>query len=515
MGQREGEGAACVVCEAPLDASRCGHCGAAVTPGGYRVRRVISQSVHGRVYLAEDPEGRRVALKELLFALVPGTEQLDAFEREAEVLRSLSHPDIPRFVASFREGSGVGTRLYLAQEFLEGESLQQRIERQRLDEDEAWTLAEQVLGTLHALHLRTPALIHRDVKPANLILRPDGRTALVDFGAARHLARDVTHGSTLVGTFGYMPPEQLGGTVEPSSDLYALGATLVHALSGRVPADLLDDGLALSFEKHVRVSDSLRAFLRRLLAPRRSERFGSAAEALTALRAARDVAPTLGEVPAERNVHSAPLAGGVGSWWARLMRPVPARGPMQPEVSGPLAGGLEARGRSSAVVPPEVARLTRLMRRFSPDPRLRRDVAEGPSSEAQQAQAERAAARPRHEEGGASTGDEEARRVQATAASEGQGATETTTHAVSPVSKRRTLRWALVGMSVAGLLAGALLASGVLEPPPQVVVVEDDPSRWGAPPQPVPSAAPSRPAPPSGNGSHRHFRTPWNASGSR
>lgn len=280
------EQARCVACEAPLEGSRCGHCGAAVAPGGYRVLRVLSQSVHGRVYLAVDGEGQRVALKELLFALVPGVEQLEAFEREAAVLRSLKHPDIPRFLASFKEGSGVGTRLYLAQEFLEGEPLSQRIDRQRLSEAEAWTLAAQVLQTLQELHQRTPALIHRDVKPANLILRPDGRVALVDFGAARHLAREVTHGSTLVGTFGYMPPEQLGGTVEPSSDLYALGATLVHALSGRMPADLLDEGLAVAFEKHVQGSEALQAFLRRLLAPKRSERFASAAEALTALRAA-------------------------------------------------------------------------------------------------------------------------------------------------------------------------------------------------------------------------------------
>jgi serine/threonine-protein kinase len=258
-----------------------------VAPGGYRVLRLISQSVHGRVYLAVDGQGQRVALKELLFALVPGAEQLDAFEREAAVLRSLSHPAIPRFLASFKEGSGVGTRLYLAQEFLEGESLLQRIERRRLDEAEAWTLAEGMLETLQALHQRTPALIHRDVKPANLILRPDGRVALVDFGAARHLAREVTHGSTLVGTFGYMPPEQLGGTVEPSSDLYALGATLVHALTGRMPADLLDEALAVSFEKHLQGSAPLKAFLRRLLAPKRSERFASAAEALAALRATR------------------------------------------------------------------------------------------------------------------------------------------------------------------------------------------------------------------------------------
>ncbi|MFY2563276.1 serine/threonine-protein kinase [Corallococcus terminator] len=277
---------ACVVCDALLEGARCAHCGAAMAPGGYRVLRLISQSPHGRVYLAVDGQGARVALKELLFALVPGVEQLDAFEREAAVLRSLEHPDIPRFVASFKEGSGVGTRLYLAQELLEGETLLQRISRRRLDEAEAWTLAEQVLQTLSALHQRTPALVHRDVKPANLILRPEGRAALVDFGAARHLARDVTHGSTLVGTFGYMPPEQLGGTVEPSSDLYALGATLVHALSGREPADLVDEGLVLSFEQHLQVSEPLRVFLGRLLAPKRSARFASAMEALSALKRA-------------------------------------------------------------------------------------------------------------------------------------------------------------------------------------------------------------------------------------
>ncbi|MCY1020207.1 serine/threonine-protein kinase [Pyxidicoccus sp. MSG2] len=411
MGHREDAGAACVVCEAALDTSRCGHCGAAVAPGGYRVQRVISQSVHGRVYFAVGPDGRGVALKELLFALVPGTEQLDAFEREAAVLRSLSHPDIPRFVASFKEGSGVGTRLYLAQEFLEGESLLQRIDRKRLDEDEAWTLAAQVLETLQALHQRTPALIHRDVKPANLILRPDGRAALVDFGAARHLARDVTHGSTLVGTFGYMPPEQLGGTVEPSSDLYALGATLVHALSGRMPADLLDDGLALSFEQHVQGSAPLRSFLQRLLARKRSERFGSAADALTALRAAR-------------------------------ARPPEAPGVGQGEVT--------------------------------PSPSQAAEATTQPVPLAQEA---------------------EARVV-------GEGVTE----AVPTLSKRRIVRRVLMGVSLGVLLAGALLASGLIDQDPVVVVV--DPPDAVAPVRPGTPLPPSRPAPPGG-GSHRNFRTPW------
>ncbi|MCP3100314.1 serine/threonine protein kinase [Myxococcus sp. K15C18031901] len=356
--REDAEGEACVLCDAVLEGTRCGHCGAAVSPGGYRVQRLLSQSPHGRVYLAVDGEGRRVALKELLFAMVPGTEQLDAFEREAAVLRALEHPDIPRFVASFQEGRGVGTRLYLAQELLEGESLLQRLSRRRLAEDEAWTLAEQVLQTLDALHRRTPALVHRDVKPANLILRPDGRAALVDFGAARHLARDVTHGSTLVGTFGYMPPEQLGGTVEPSSDLYALGATLVHALTGREPAELMGDGLTLSFEAHLpAVSDGARAFLRRLLAPRRADRFPSAKDALLALRALRAASS-----PEPRGMAAGAEPPATVGAQGVVVAPVPAeasRGPSARE-EGVTAGPAESVDRAEA--PPVSAHRKRLRR---------------------------------------------------------------------------------------------------------------------------------------------------------
>lgn len=278
--------AACVSCHSAVDGTRCSHCGAAQAAGSYRAIRVIAQTAHSRMYLAEDENGRKVALKELMFALVPGVEQLAAFEREAAVLRDLSHSQIPSFVRAFTEGSGVGTRLYLAQEFIDGESLQQRVARARFTEDEAWNLAEQALEVLHHLHTRQPRLVHRDVKPANLILRERGPMALVDFGAVRDLTRELTHGSTLVGTFGYMPPEQLGGTVDATSDLYALGATLLHSLTGIPPSDLLVDGMELKFDHALTgVSDELRAFLKKLAASRRSERFPSAEAALEALRA--------------------------------------------------------------------------------------------------------------------------------------------------------------------------------------------------------------------------------------
>jgi serine/threonine-protein kinase len=123
-------------------------------------------------------------------------------------------------------------------------------------------------------------VFHRDIKPANLIRQPDGRIFLVDFGAARDAG--ATAGATLVGTFGYMPVEQLGGLVDATSDLYALGATLLHLLSRREPWSVLQEPEPL---KRLNVTPEFRRFLRRLLAPRSQDRFPSAATAAEALRA--------------------------------------------------------------------------------------------------------------------------------------------------------------------------------------------------------------------------------------
>src|SRR4029077_12938134 len=109
--------AACIGCGAALSEVRCPHCGVAQRAGEYSVERVLAEGPHARVYVARDADGRRVALKELQFSTVPSVQELDAFEREAGALRSLRHPGIPAFVESFREGRGVGLRLYLASEY--------------------------------------------------------------------------------------------------------------------------------------------------------------------------------------------------------------------------------------------------------------------------------------------------------------------------------------------------------------------------------------------------------------
>ncbi|HZH14299.1 MAG TPA: serine/threonine-protein kinase [Archangium sp.] len=289
----------CAVCGGALTSERCEGCGSPVAPGGFRVLSRIAMSMHSRVYLAQGAEGTRVAIKELVFRLAPDTQRLEAFRREGELLAQLSHPRIPRFLASFTEGSGPQTRLYLAQEFIEGPSLLKQLQTHRFTEDEVCAVGTQVLEILLYLHGLSPRVLHRDIKPANLLVRPDGSICLVDFGTARDVTRGGTVNSTLVGTIGYMAPEQLGGTVSETSDLYAVGATLLHLLSRRPPSELLrGKGLQLEVGEKLNASPGFRSFLQRMLAPSPADRFPTAAEALRALEALRRGEPLAKPAPA-------------------------------------------------------------------------------------------------------------------------------------------------------------------------------------------------------------------------
>jgi hypothetical protein len=266
------------------DHARCDACGAAAAPGGYRVERVLVANAHGRMYVARDADGKQVALKELAFVHAPTLDAIAAFEREAKLVRALAHPGIPRFVASFEEGEGVHARYYLAQELVVGQALDARLADHFYSEAEIVDLARRVLTILVYLQSVSPMIIHRDVKPANLIVRADGAIALVDFGAAH--VQGSTAGSTTIGTFGYMPIEQLAGIVDATTDVYALGATLVHLLSRQEPWKVLhESNVALN------VSRPLRAFVNRLVAKDPNARFRDAATALAALDTLGAAAP--------------------------------------------------------------------------------------------------------------------------------------------------------------------------------------------------------------------------------
>jgi hypothetical protein len=273
---------------------RCASCGAAVAPGGYRIDRVLVANAHGRMYIARDADGTKVALKELAFVQSPSTQTIGAFEREAKFLRALAHPAIPRFRAAFEEGTGVHTRYYLAQDLVDGTPLDARLDDHFYSETEIVDIARQVLGVLVYLQGLSPMVIHRDIKPANLIVRDDGKVAVVDFGAAH--VQGTTAGSTSIGTFGYMPLEQLAGQVDATTDTYALGASLLHLLTRREPWRVFGPK---TFES-INVSPALQQFLATCVAPEPKDRFANAAAALAALDAPANVvalAPRASRIP--------------------------------------------------------------------------------------------------------------------------------------------------------------------------------------------------------------------------
>jgi serine/threonine protein kinase/outer membrane protein assembly factor BamB len=222
--------------------------------GTYRVDARHGQGSFGITCRATDLAGSPVLLKELRIEKLQDWKALELFEREGEVLATLSHPNIPAFRDFFAHGGPAALpvseassydgpaalSLVLVQQFIEGTTVQQRLDRgQPLRPDDARRVLRELLGALRHLHDHDPPLVHRDIKPGNVILTSDDRPYLVDFGAVQNRLRGADGvGSTIVGTLGYMPLEQLRGQALPASDLYALGMTMVVALAGQPPEQL-------------------------------------------------------------------------------------------------------------------------------------------------------------------------------------------------------------------------------------------------------------------------------------
>ena len=258
----------------------------------YEVIRVLGAGSAGRTLLCSDRrDDRQVAVKELHFQHAENWKYLELFEREARMLAKLDHPGIPK-VFDFFEESGSATTLYIVQEYIDGPSLQQRMESgPMLGQREIHDLALGVLDVLDYLHGRAPPILHRDIKPSNVILRRDGRPALIDFGGVSVGWRPPgTAGTTVVGTFGYMPPEQLVGQGGPASDLYALGATLLHLVTGRPPSEFPFDSGRIEVPDNLPIDDALARLIEALLrpAPRDRPRTAGAAREILVGRVALD-----------------------------------------------------------------------------------------------------------------------------------------------------------------------------------------------------------------------------------
>jgi eukaryotic-like serine/threonine-protein kinase len=252
-------------------------------PARYRVISQLGRGAFAVAYRCEDTEAGGDVVVKLYELRGRGWSLLTSFEREAAVLSELSHPAIPRYLAHAQLPNG---RLMLVQGYATGRSLAALLrDGRRFTDDEVADLAEQVLGVLDYLQSLNPPIIHRDIKPGNLVLDEARRVQLVDFGSVKDGFRlDSELGSTIVGTYGYMAPEQFQGRATIQSDLYGLGATLVHVLAHMPPAAMPQDGLKLDFHDSVKASPGTIAWLERMLEPDPRQRFANAKQALAAFR---------------------------------------------------------------------------------------------------------------------------------------------------------------------------------------------------------------------------------------
>ncbi len=255
----------------------------------YEIVRPLGRGGFGHTYLARDlQDDHAVALKTLHGSRVADLKAYELFEREARVLTGLRHRGVPEFVEFFRAEVGGAQTAVLVMEYVEGVSLVQTIaEGPPLPPLKVLDLMLELLGVLDYLHTRAPPILHRDIKPANVIVRSDGGPVLVDFGAVRNVLRAPDEsGSTVVGTHGYMPYEQYMGQASPASDLYALGATFLHLVTGRPPSDFMADEGRIVVPAELPVGEPMRGVITRLLEPAPARRYPSARAAREALLAA-------------------------------------------------------------------------------------------------------------------------------------------------------------------------------------------------------------------------------------
>jgi serine/threonine protein kinase len=219
--------------------------------GRFRIGPRLGHGSQGEIFLARDEKAKGLDDKDVVVKqLTPrGTwKTFELFERETKVLSQLRHAGVPRHIATVEEPPGT---FNLVMQRMPGENLRDFSKRRRLSETELRDVLIRCLEILDYLHTRTPPVVHRDIKPSNIMRAPnDGRCSLVDFGGVLDGARE-RGGSTIVGTFGYMAPEQLHGQAVPATDIYALGATIVALAGGIEPEDVPRKGLKMDLDRHL------------------------------------------------------------------------------------------------------------------------------------------------------------------------------------------------------------------------------------------------------------------------
>ena len=256
----------------------------------YEIQQRLGKKAGRQTLLASDLDTQElVVIKLLTFSSDFNWDDLKLFEREAETLQSLSHPALPRYLDSFELDTPNGKGFALVQSYIEAPSLEEHLKQGRtFSEGEIKQLGKALLEILIYLHGQKPPLIHRDIKPSNILLTNRsgnrvGQVYLVDFGSVQTLATQEGRTVTVVGTYGYMPPEQFGGRAVSASDLYSLGATLIALATKMHPADLPQKDMGIEFQQAAHLSQGFVDWLNQMIEPSLDRRFTSAESALQAL----------------------------------------------------------------------------------------------------------------------------------------------------------------------------------------------------------------------------------------
>ncbi|MEG4170310.1 MULTISPECIES: serine/threonine-protein kinase [unclassified Microcoleus] len=267
----------------------------------YAIQQCLGKNGGRQTFLARDLQTQElVVIKILTFSADFQWDDLKLFEREATTLQSLSHPAIPRYLDHFEFQTPKTKSLALVQSYIEAKSLAEWVESgQKFKEKEIKQIANKLLEILIYLQHQNPPVIHRDIKPSNILLAERsplkqkhsalnkggwlGEVHLVDFGSVQTLAAREGSTVTVVGTYGYMPPEQFGGRAVPASDLYGLGATLIYLVTGVHPADLPQEDLRINFEPKIAISSDFVDWLQWMTEPDLNSRLTTADRALQAL----------------------------------------------------------------------------------------------------------------------------------------------------------------------------------------------------------------------------------------
>lgn len=253
----------------------------------YRLKETINNNALRQSWLAEDTKkGDRVVVKILNLSASSKWEDLKLLEREAKIIQELDRPQLLKYRDYFTLDES-NLLFALVTEYVPGLSLKDKLEkRHKFTGEEIEWIATEVLESLNYLHELNPPILHRDLKPSNLIWGEDNRIHLIDFGSVQIQPPTAGATFTVVGSYGYTPLEQFGGQAVPASDLYALGTTLIHLLTGVLPAELPQKNFRILFRDRLNadITPKLIRWLEKLTEPSLEKRFSTAKQALKVLK---------------------------------------------------------------------------------------------------------------------------------------------------------------------------------------------------------------------------------------